>query len=79
MHFEKELLIAVEKMPAFPKSVQRVLELTRNPDSAPKLIVEVIAKDPVMTARILRVLNSAFYGLPSKVTGVYQEEPNIIK
>jgi putative nucleotidyltransferase with HDIG domain len=70
MDIEQQLLIAVDKMPAFPKSVQRVLELTRSADVAPKAIVEVIEKDPVMTARILRVINSAFYALPNKVSGV---------
>jgi putative nucleotidyltransferase with HDIG domain len=70
MDIEQKLMIAVERMPAFPKSVQRVLELTRSPDVAPKSIVEVIERDPVMTARILRVINSAFYALPNKVAGV---------
>jgi putative nucleotidyltransferase with HDIG domain len=70
MDTETILMMAVERMPAFPKSVQRVIALTRNPDVAAKSIVEVIEKDPVMTARILRVINSAFYALPNKVAVV---------
>lgn len=72
MAFEEQLATAVQRMPAFPKSVQRVLELTRNPDVAAKAIVEVIEKDPVLTGRILQAINSAFYGLPNKVAGVAQ-------
>jgi putative nucleotidyltransferase with HDIG domain len=72
MAIEQHLMTLVDRMPAFPKSVQRVLELTRNADVAPKAIVEVIEKDPVLTARILKVINSAFYALPSKVAGVAQ-------
>jgi putative nucleotidyltransferase with HDIG domain len=72
MAIEQHLLTLVDRMPAFPKSVQRVLELTRNPDVAPKAIVEVIEKDPVLTARILKVINSAFYSLPNKVAGAAQ-------
>jgi putative nucleotidyltransferase with HDIG domain len=72
MAIEQHLLTLVERMPAFPKSVQRVLELTRNADVAPKAIVEVIEKDPVLTARILKVINSAFYALPNKVSSVAQ-------
>ena len=56
--------MAVERMPAFPRSVQRVLELTRNINCLPKEIVSVIEKDPVMTMKILKVLNSTYYGLP---------------
>ena len=67
---EKKLAQAVEKMPAFPKSVQKILELTRNLDCEPKHLVQVIEKDPVITVKILRVLNSAYYNLPSKITSV---------
>ncbi|MDP2852041.1 MAG: HDOD domain-containing protein [Gallionella sp.] len=66
----KKLTLAVEKMPAFPKSVQKILELTRNLDCEPKHLVQVIEKDPVMTVKILRVLNSAYYNLPNKITSL---------
>lgn len=66
----KKLTLAVERMPAFPKSVQKILELTRNLDCEPKQLVQVIEKDPVMTVKILRVLNSAYYSLPNKITSV---------
>jgi putative nucleotidyltransferase with HDIG domain len=66
----KKLTMAVERMPAFPKSVQKILELTRNMDVQPKELVQVIEKDPVMTVKILKVLNSAYYSLPNKITSV---------
>jgi putative nucleotidyltransferase with HDIG domain len=66
----KKLTIAVERMPAFPKSVQKILELTRNMDVQPKDLVQVIEKDPVMTVKVLRVLNSAYYSLPNKITSI---------
>jgi len=69
---ERKLTTAVECMPAFPKSVQSVLELTRNINCLPRDLVGVIEKDPVMTMKILRVINSAYYGLPNKVTSVAQ-------
>jgi putative nucleotidyltransferase with HDIG domain len=69
---EKKLGAAVERMPAFPGSVQKILQLTRNINCKPKDLVEVIEKDPVMTIKILKVINSAFYSLPAKVTAVSQ-------
>ena len=69
---ERKLGIAVERMPAFPKSVQIILELTRNINCLPKDLVGVIEKDPVMTVKILKVINSAYYGLPNKITSVSQ-------
>lgn len=69
---ERKLTTAVERMPAFPKSVQVILEMTRDINCRPKDLVGVIEKDPVMTIKILRVINSAYYGLPNKITSVGQ-------
>ena len=68
----RRLVSAVERMPAFPRSVQRVLEMTRDPNCSPKDLVGVIEKDPVMTMKILRVLNSAYYSFPREITSVNQ-------
>ncbi|TAJ80852.1 MAG: HDOD domain-containing protein [Gallionellaceae bacterium] len=68
----RKLAVAVEKMPAFPKSVQRILELSRDINCSPKDLVAVIEKDPVMTMRLLRVLNSAYYSFPKQITSVNQ-------
>lgn len=69
---ERRLTAAVDRMPAFPKSVQTILEMTRGVDCLPKNLVGVVEKDPVMTMKILRVINSAYYGLPNKINSVGQ-------
>jgi putative nucleotidyltransferase with HDIG domain len=66
----QKLSLAVDGMPAFPKSVQRILELTRDVNSSPKDLVDVIDKDPVVTVKILKVVNSAYYSLPKKITSI---------
>jgi putative nucleotidyltransferase with HDIG domain len=66
----QKLTAAVEGMPAFPKSVQRILELTRDVNSTPKDLVDVIDKDPVVTVKILKVVNSAYYSLPKQITSI---------
>lgn len=68
----KKLSDAVDKMPAFPKSVQRILELSRDMNCPPKELVGVIEKDPVMTLKLLRMLNSAYYNFPKQITSVNQ-------
>ena len=67
-----KLSLAVEKMPAFPKSVQRILELTRDINCPPKELVMVIEKDPVLTMKLLRILNSAYYSFSKQITSVNQ-------
>ena len=66
----KRLESAVERMPAFPKSVQKILEISRNVNCTPKEIMGVIEKDPVMTLKILKVINSAYFSLPYKITSL---------
>ncbi len=66
----KRLEAAVERMPAFPKSVQKILELSRNISCTPREIMEVIEKDPVMTIKVLKVINSAYFSLPYKINTV---------
>ena len=57
-------------MPAFPKSVQLILELSRDDDCPINELAEVIEKDPVMTVRLLRIMNSAYYSFPKQISSV---------
>ena len=66
----QKLSTAVDGMPAFPKSVQRILELTRDVNCTAKDLVQVVDKDPVVTVKILRVVNSAYYSLPKQITSI---------
>lgn len=69
---QKKLVRMVERMPAFPHSVGKVLEMTSKIDCAPKDLVHVIDHDPVMTMKILKLVNSAYFGLSRKVTSINQ-------
>ena len=52
----EKLIALVEKMPAFPKSVQQVVQLTSDINASAKDIVRVIECDPVMTVKILKAI-----------------------
>ncbi|ADU62210.1 MAG: HDOD domain-containing protein [Pseudodesulfovibrio sp.] len=64
------LVDAVERMPAFPKSVHQVLKLASDINCSQKCLVEIIKKDPVFTLKILRLVNSAYFGLSREVTSI---------
>ncbi|WP_338667376.1 HDOD domain-containing protein [Pseudodesulfovibrio methanolicus] len=66
----QKLLEAVERMPAFPKSVHQVLELSGDINCSQKDLVEVIKKDPVFTLKILRLVNSPYFGLSREITSI---------
>ena len=65
-----ELVAMCERMPAFPASVQNVIKLTSDINSSPKDLVKVIDHDPVLTMKILKVANSAYFGLSRKVVSI---------
>lgn len=67
---DSELLAFVEKMPAFPKSAQRLVQLASDSNSSAKDIVQVIECDPVMTVKILKVINSPYYGFSHKISSI---------
>ncbi len=58
---------AVGGLPTLPKVAAEVLRLAHDPDSSLKDMAAVISKDPPLTSRLLKVANSAFYGLSQQV------------
>jgi HD-like signal output (HDOD) protein len=53
-----------------PRSVQRMLELFRDLNSTPKDLICVIDKDPMVTVKILEVINSAYYSFPKQFASI---------
>ena len=62
---------SLNRLPAFPATVHKVTALINNPDSSLSELVEVIRLDQAITANILRMCNSAYFGLRHKVDNVH--------
>lgn len=60
----------IDKMPALPVTVAKVLEVCNNPSTSPVDLNKVISVDPVLMGRVLKLINSAYYGLSSKITSL---------
>lgn len=60
----------VEQLPTLPGVVARINELITNPEVSVDEIVRVISVDQSLTARILKVVNSAYYGLQRQVSTI---------
>jgi len=67
---ENRLMKMVDQVPPFPKSVHRVIELTNDLNCAPKDLVQVIEHDPVITMKMLKLVNSAYFSLAKSVSSV---------
>ncbi len=57
----------VESMPALNTVVLELIRLTSHEGYSLKEVVEVLASDASLAGRVLRVANSAYYGLPRRV------------
>ncbi|MBP1152471.1 HDOD domain-containing protein [Methylocaldum sp. RMAD-M] len=66
------LVKEVKTLASLPEVTLRVTQLMESPDSTNGAIGEVIVNDPALTARLLRLANSAFAGVPHKVETVSQ-------
>jgi putative nucleotidyltransferase with HDIG domain len=66
----EQILARVRTFPSLPVIVDKVSELVERPDTTAKDIESVVATDQTLTARLLRLVNSPFYGFPQKVTTI---------
>jgi putative nucleotidyltransferase with HDIG domain len=53
-----------------PPIATQILTLAENPDSSMAAIADLILHDPALTANLLKICNSAYYGFPRRVDSV---------
>ena len=64
------MLRHIEALPGLPGTVQRVREMLYDETGSSAEVAEVILRDPAIAAKMLRIANSAAYGLPHRVDNV---------
>ncbi len=72
MHTLESLINQAGELPALPEIYIRVTELLENESSTTFQIGEAVQTDPALTARILKLINSAYIGLRNPVTSISQ-------
>lgn len=55
---------------SLPEVTARIVEVVENPKSSAQDLHEIVRSDPALAAKILKVVNSAFYGLPAQVASL---------
>ena len=71
-HNFENLIAKSDNLPTLPGIALQILKVFRNPDPDIKEIGGIISNDPPLTANILKLVNSSFFGLPAKITSVHQ-------
>lgn len=63
-------LKAIGQLAMLPEITLKIIEIVEDPDSTAEDLHAVIAKDPALCAHILKVVNSALYGLSATIGSV---------
>ncbi len=63
----KQLVARIENIPTLPTVVARILAATQDPEASAEDVNRIILSDQALTAKILKLVNSAFYGFPRRV------------
>jgi putative nucleotidyltransferase with HDIG domain len=64
----KILVAQLRTLPSLPSLYFRIMEALASPDSSLDQVGEIIASDPSMTAKILQLVNSAFFGIARRIS-----------
>ena len=67
---QKKIEKFIRRMPSLSTTVGKVLEICSRTDASPNELNKVISLDPVLTGQVLKLINSAYYSLVSKVTSL---------
>lgn len=62
----------VSDLPTLPSFFHELTRVTDDPDSSAFDVAEVIERDQVLAAKVLKLVNSAFYGISRKITSIEQ-------
>lgn len=65
-----EKILACPSLPTLPAAALEVIDLCRREDVHMDKLARTICKDPALTVKVLKTVNSAQYGLRNKVTTV---------
>lgn len=60
----------IDKMPSLPTTVAKILEITNDPRTSPADLNRVISLDPVLMGKVMKLINSAYYGLNQEITSL---------
>jgi len=68
----KRIMAQVKAFPGMPATSAKLITMLKDPESSAVQIEEVLKYDPGLTANILKLTNSAYFGIPAKVSSVKQ-------
>ncbi|GAB6057049.1 HDOD domain-containing protein [Desulfonatronum parangueonense] len=66
----KGQLLAVKDLPTLPTVLEEVSKLLEDPQSSSQQIAKLISRDQVLSAKVLKMVNSPIYGFPGRISTI---------
>ena len=67
----ENLILECVNLPTLPGIALKIIEAYQKPEPDIQEIGDLLTTDPPLTAKILKIVNSCFYGLPTKIASVH--------
>jgi len=68
----QQILKDHKELSSLPQTLSEVLRVVRDDNASTKDLAEVLSRDPALTAKVLRIVNSPFYGAGREITTMTQ-------
>ncbi|MBS4059473.1 MAG: HDOD domain-containing protein [Bacteroidetes bacterium] len=62
----------IDTLPTIPKTFRKMLSILENSKASLSEIGSYVSNDPVLTSRVLKIVNSAVYGFPGRISSINQ-------
>ena len=64
----KRIMSKIRSFPSMPATGAKMLRMLEDPETSVVEIEDVLRHDPGLTGNVLKLANSAYFGIPSKVS-----------
>ena len=68
----RQILDEIRNLRPWPPVAMKVMELSRQPNVSPSELIGILQTDAALTARVLKLCNSAFYGFQREVSSLQE-------
>lgn len=65
-----KLIERMEELPTLPSSISKIFQVLDDPNSSAKDVSQVISQDQSLVVRVLKIVNSPFYGFPRRIESI---------
>lgn len=67
---QKKIMECADNVPSLSPTVTKIVQVANNVNASADDIIQVIKMDPVLTGKVLKLINSVYYGMPQKVVSL---------